>query len=382
MKELGLTGLPVTHIENASATGLVAFREAAWAVSSGRADVAMALCFDKFTDMAGRGGGRGGGRDEIDAPDPARRRTSPCGRSAACTTAAPRPSTSPRSRPRTGTTARLSPMAHRRPDHVVTAEEVLASRMVAEPLTAMMCCPADDGAACVILARDDLVRAPSARSHARAPAGVGAAVGVVRAGPHVRRAGGRAVDDDPRHRASSATRRPASGPTTSSVAYLPRRVRQRGARVLRAARVLRRGRGRQARRRRRDRPGRPHPVQHRRRAASRGATGRPDRARHDPRVRAAAAGRGRRPPGRRRPGRARAPRGRRQRLHGEPARRHRRTRTGSMADRDDELRAPRPARRSRASCGPRPAPRRPAQFPAAELAPGLLRLRAADRVRR
>ena len=53
MKELGLTGLPVTHIENASATGLVAFREAAWAVSSGRADVAMALCFDKFTEMAG-----------------------------------------------------------------------------------------------------------------------------------------------------------------------------------------------------------------------------------------------------------------------------------------------------------------------------------------
>ncbi len=42
MKELGLTGLPVTHIENASATGLVAFREAAWAVASGRAEVAMA----------------------------------------------------------------------------------------------------------------------------------------------------------------------------------------------------------------------------------------------------------------------------------------------------------------------------------------------------
>ena len=36
-------------------------------MSSGRADVAMALCFDKFTDMAG-GGGRGGGRDVIDAP--------------------------------------------------------------------------------------------------------------------------------------------------------------------------------------------------------------------------------------------------------------------------------------------------------------------------
>src|SRR2546421_11784365 len=66
MKELGLTGLPVTHIENASATGLVAFREAAWAVASGRARVAMAIAFDKMTDMT-RGGGRGAGRDQIDS---------------------------------------------------------------------------------------------------------------------------------------------------------------------------------------------------------------------------------------------------------------------------------------------------------------------------
>ena len=71
MKEFGLTGLPVTHIENASATGLVAFRDAAWAVSSGRADVAMALCFDKFTDMVG-GSGRGAGRDQRHPQAPAR----------------------------------------------------------------------------------------------------------------------------------------------------------------------------------------------------------------------------------------------------------------------------------------------------------------------
>ena len=109
MKEFGLTGLPVTHIENASATGLVAFRDAAWAVSSGRADVAMALCFDKFTDMVG-GGGRGAGRDQIDAPilPAAYFRSGP---SAACTIAARRPSTSPPSRRRTGTTA---PSARRR----------------------------------------------------------------------------------------------------------------------------------------------------------------------------------------------------------------------------------------------------------------------------
>jgi acetyl-CoA acetyltransferase len=158
MKELGLTGLPVTHIENASATGLVAFREAAWAVSSGRADVAIALCFDKFTDMAAtRGGGRGGGRDQIDAPILpasyfalwAQRRMHDRGttREHLATIAA-----------KNWNYGAACPYAHRRPDHTVTVEEVLASRKVAEPLTSMMCCPADDGAACVIVAREDIVR--------------------------------------------------------------------------------------------------------------------------------------------------------------------------------------------------------------------------------
>ena len=42
-KELGLTGVPVVHVENASATGSSAFREAALAVAGGHAEVAMAL---------------------------------------------------------------------------------------------------------------------------------------------------------------------------------------------------------------------------------------------------------------------------------------------------------------------------------------------------
>ncbi|HEY7105642.1 MAG TPA: thiolase family protein [Acidimicrobiia bacterium] len=157
MKELGLTGLPVTHIENASATGLVAFREAAWAVSSGRADVAMALGFDKFTDLPSRSGTRGSGRDRIDAtilPTSyfalwAQRRMHERGttpwRFAAIAA-------------KNWNYGAACPFAHRRPDHGVTPDEVLASRMVAEPLTSMMCCPADDGAACVIVAREDLVR--------------------------------------------------------------------------------------------------------------------------------------------------------------------------------------------------------------------------------
>ncbi len=106
MKELGLTGLPVTHIENASATGLVAFREAAWAVASGRAEVAMAIGFDKMTEM-----GRGGAPEPRHRSRPARRHDPP-GRLLRAVGAAPdarlrhhaaRPS--PPSPPRTGTTA-------------------------------------------------------------------------------------------------------------------------------------------------------------------------------------------------------------------------------------------------------------------------------------
>ena len=158
MKEFGLTGLPVTHVENASATGLVAFREAAHAVSSGRCDVAMALGFDKMTDMAAGGAqGRGAGRDTIDSvilPAAyfalwAMRRMHDRGT---------RPEHFARIAAKNLNFGALNPFSHRQPDHRVTIEEVLASPKVAEPLTAMMACPVDDGAACAIVARKDLAR--------------------------------------------------------------------------------------------------------------------------------------------------------------------------------------------------------------------------------
>lgn len=159
MKELGLTGLPVTHVENASATGLVAFREAAWAVASGRAEVAMAIAFDKMSEM-GRGGGasRGTGRDEIDStilPAAyfalwAQRRMHDHGT---------RPEHFAAIAAKNWNHGARCPWSHRQADHRVTVEEVLASQMVAEPLTAMMACPADDGAACAIVASTERVRA-------------------------------------------------------------------------------------------------------------------------------------------------------------------------------------------------------------------------------
>jgi acetyl-CoA acetyltransferase len=158
MKELGLTGLPVTHIENASATGLVAFREAAWAVASGRAEVAMAIGFDKMTEMAGGGGGsRGTGRDQLDQtilPAAyfalwAQRRMHDHGTT---------PEHFAKIAAKNWNHGALNPLSNRQPDHLVTTEEVLASRMIAEPLTAMMACPPDDGAACAIVATEEWVR--------------------------------------------------------------------------------------------------------------------------------------------------------------------------------------------------------------------------------
>jgi len=159
MKEFGLTGLPVTHVENASATGLVAFRDAAWAVASGRCQVAMALGFDKMTEMSmgTRSGGRGVGRDAIDSvilPAAyfslwAMRRMHERGtkREHFAAIAA-----------KNWNFGAKNPWSDRQPDHEVTIEEVLASRKIAEPVTAMMSCPVDDGAACVILASKQLAR--------------------------------------------------------------------------------------------------------------------------------------------------------------------------------------------------------------------------------
>lgn len=154
MKELGLTGLPVTHVENASASGLVAFREAAFAVASGRCDVALALGFDKMTEA---GGGTAPGRDVIDSvilPAAyfslwAMRRMHERGT---------RPEHFARIAAKNWNHGALCPWSHRQAREPVTPEQVLASRKVAEPVTTMMTAPVDDGAAAVVLARKDFVK--------------------------------------------------------------------------------------------------------------------------------------------------------------------------------------------------------------------------------
>jgi len=157
MKEFGLTGLPVTHVENASATGLVCFRDAAYAVASGRARIAMALGFDKMTEAAG-GGPRSmstsGAIDNVIMPIAffalwAMRRMHERGT---------KPEHLARIAAKNWNNGALTPGSHRQSDHQISVEEVLAAKMIAEPHTAMMACPVDDGAACAILGPVELAR--------------------------------------------------------------------------------------------------------------------------------------------------------------------------------------------------------------------------------
>lgn len=160
-KDLGLTGVPVVHVENASATGSSAFREAAWAVSGGAADVAMALGFDDMMRLRmGRKAPRTPGGKRLPSME---NLMLPAGFFAMWAV---------RRMHERGTTietfakiaaknwnhGRFNPMAQRRADHEVTAEEVMASEMVAYPHTAMMACAMGAGAACAIVATEEWAR--------------------------------------------------------------------------------------------------------------------------------------------------------------------------------------------------------------------------------
>jgi acetyl-CoA acetyltransferase len=156
MKEFGLTGLPVQHIENASATGSAAFREACLAVAHGIYDVVMVLGFDKMTAMIQQSTQGTAPENMEDAILPAAffalwatRRMHERGM---------KPEHLARIGAKNFNNGALNPMSQRQTDKPVTTEKVLGSRMVAWPLTTMMSCPIGDGAACAIVGRADLAK--------------------------------------------------------------------------------------------------------------------------------------------------------------------------------------------------------------------------------
>lgn len=155
LKEIGVGGIPVTNVDNACSGGATAVHEAWRAVISGDYDVVLAIGVDKLTQF-------GGGTLPLVADDhevragmvmPAlyamRARRYLHERDASIADLA---AVSVKAR-RHGA---RNPYAQLRSE--VTADEVLASRPIADPLTLFMCCPTGDGAAAVLVVSDRVRR--------------------------------------------------------------------------------------------------------------------------------------------------------------------------------------------------------------------------------
>lgn len=150
--ELGLTGAPIVNIENASASGTSAFREAYLAVAHEECDIALAVGVGKMQRRMFTGDG---------TEDLERRSRRAAGPSSAAGIFALRarrrmhlygtdPSVFAQIAVKSHRHAALNPYAQFQTE--VTLEQVLASRMIADPLHLMECCPTGDGGAAAIVA--------------------------------------------------------------------------------------------------------------------------------------------------------------------------------------------------------------------------------------
>ena len=158
---LGRTGLSITNVENASATGSYAFRGAYMDVASGEFDVALALGIDMLPRQGPSKQGAGNESSPKGDEKKSRPPTGPMLKFAADARA---------HMEKYGTTidqlAMVSVKQHyngaRNPyaqyQKEVTIAEVHAAREVVAPLTVLHCCPFGDGAAAAIVASADAIR--------------------------------------------------------------------------------------------------------------------------------------------------------------------------------------------------------------------------------
>jgi acetyl-CoA acetyltransferase len=155
LAKLGLTGIPIINVENACSSGSTAFWQAYWGVTSGVFDLALAFGAEKVpggpvTVTAADSPDRYIGGDHMMAGYALRMRRY-MEETRAPLTALAQVAVKAREN------ARLNPFAHRKDAY--TVEEVLNSRLIADPLTLYQCCPTSEGAAAAVLcARDALGR--------------------------------------------------------------------------------------------------------------------------------------------------------------------------------------------------------------------------------
>lgn len=161
LREIGMTGIPVTNVENACSSGSSALRQAYLAVASGYYDVALAMGVEQLSFAAPKGVIP---TRQVDVEGPlgmtmpasfamvARRHMKEYG-----TTIDQLAKISVKNH-RNGC---LNPYAQYHDD--LTLEEVKNSRMISDPLTLLQCCPTGDGAAAAVLCSKDIARRSSSR---------------------------------------------------------------------------------------------------------------------------------------------------------------------------------------------------------------------------
>ena len=156
LMKIGLQGIPMINVENACASGSSAVIGAAAMVKSGEAEIAIAFGAEKLTKP-------GGGFLPIVADDleSAMGRVMPSAFAMQAklhmqhfgTTQAQMALVAVKNR-RNGA---LNPRCHFKQE--VSVDQVLASPMIADPLTRLSCCPVSDGASAVVLASEAAARA-------------------------------------------------------------------------------------------------------------------------------------------------------------------------------------------------------------------------------
>ncbi|HEY4280951.1 MAG TPA: thiolase family protein [Conexibacter sp.] len=176
LRDVGIEGVPIVNVENACASASTAFREALMAIKSGAVDVALAVGFEKmFTDDRDKTlaaletaadieivGGLGLQFTAIYAMR-LRKRIDAGNLSLDDLVGATIKSHHNGS---------LNPNAQHQRE--VTAEEVLGSRPIAEPLTLLMCSSFCDGAAAAVLRRADAGAPTTSRPRVRVRASAAA----------------------------------------------------------------------------------------------------------------------------------------------------------------------------------------------------------------
>jgi len=175
LREIGLTKIPITRVENGCATGSNAFHEAWYRVATGACDIALAFGVEQMTVASsekilnvftGRQHAERGGDMGNSAPGLfgllARRHMEEFG-----TTREQMAMVAVKNRQY----GSLNPEAQL--TQAVTVEEVLKDRMICDPLTLPQCCPRGDGAAAVVL-----VAGKMARKYTPIPISVAASVQV------------------------------------------------------------------------------------------------------------------------------------------------------------------------------------------------------------